>query len=136
MADLRHLVSRHFVFEDQQPARTDVDIGIRVNEVHTIDGRRSALVELTGNILHRQIPLAAEVQVLRHDIRHPLAKDAVFALLQQVLAESEQVVHAKIAHPADVQLQVLVQLATQALRLHTKPFSFLYKKPIVHIRLL
>ena len=103
--------------------------------MHTIDGRRSALVELTGDEFHRQIPLAAEFQVLHHHIRHPLAKDAVFALLQQVLAESKQVVHAKIAHPADVQLQVLVQLTPQALCLHAKPFSFLYKKPIVHIRL-
>ena len=62
--------------------------------MHAIDSRRSALVELTRDVLYCQVGFVAEVQFLHHHIRHPLAKDAIFALLQQFPAESEQVIDA------------------------------------------
>ena len=132
--DTRHLLVRHGILEDQQPAGADVYVRVRVNQMHTVDGRRSALVKLPGNELYRQVALAFQRYGVRHIIGNGLAKDAVTALLQQFLAEPEEVVHAQIAHLLDVQLEVFVQLVPQALRLYAKSFFLLNKKPFVHVK--
>ena len=57
MADTRHVGLGNGLIEDKQAGRADVDVGIGVNEMHAVDGRGCALVELTGNVLYRQIGL-------------------------------------------------------------------------------
>ena len=134
MADTRHVGLGNGLIEDKQAAGANVDVGIGVDEMHAVDGRGCALVELTGNVLYRQIGLPFQRQRLHDGVGHRLAKDAVFAFLHEVLTEAEEVVHAQVTQGADVQPEVLVQFASETLRLYSKSFSFLNKKPIVHIK--
>ena len=134
MTDARQVFIAQRVFEDKQAARTDVDIGIRVYQVHAVNGGRSALVELTGDVLHSQIALALQRQRIAYRVGYSLTENAVLTFLQQFIAEPEQVIHAQVAKLLKMQLQIFVQFAKQTLCLYAKSFPFLYKKTMIHIR--
>ena len=117
MADFGQLGVSHLVVEQQQFRRTDVDLRLRVDQPHAIDGRRGALVELSGQVLHGDIFASREVAGIGHGVGHHLAENRITALFQQLRREAEQVVDVQQAHFAQCEIQVCVQLAAQALGL-------------------
>ena len=131
MADLLQLGIGHLVVEQQQLRRTDVDLGLGVDQPHTVDSRRGALVELPGQVLHGDVFAAREVARVGHGVGHHLAENRVAALLQQFPAEAEQVVDAEQAHFAQFQIQVGIQLPAQALGLDPEAGQFFYENTIV-----
>ena len=131
MADLLQLGIGHLVLEQQQLRRTDVDLSLGVDQPHTVDSRRGALVELPGQVLHGDVFAAREVARVGHGVGHHLAENRVAALLQQFPAEAEQVVDAEQAHFAQFQIQVGIQLPAQALGLDPEAGQFFYENTIV-----
>ena len=134
MLNSRHLFGREVVGEDKQSAGTDVDVCIRVNQVDAVDSRRGALVELTGDELNSQISYSVQREGVHNRIGYDFTKNTVSALLQQFGSKTEQVVHTEVAQAGESQPKILVQLVPEALRLYAKPFFFLDKKTIIHIK--
>ena len=127
MGDALQHLRRHFRAKDQQAGAFDLDIGLRGNEVHAVYGRRSALVKLAGDVLHRQVRQAAEVQVAGDRVCDYLAEHAVAALLHQGFREAKKVVHVDEPERSQVQGQVLVQVGQQAGSLYPELLFLFYE---------
>ena len=106
------------VVEDQQAAAADVHLGRRVEQVDAVEGRRCPLVELAGNVFHGQVTAALQVEGVGHRIGDTFAEDRVAAALQQVIAESRQVVKIDQPEAADVHRQVFIEFFPEAFGLH------------------
>ena len=78
--------------KDQQAGALDLDVGLGVYQMYAVHGRRGSLVKLTGQILHGQ-------EFLSHGggvadlVGHRFSKNAVPALLQQLVGEAKEVVN-------------------------------------------
>ena len=79
-------------WEQQHAGALDADVGRRVDQVHAVFRRRGALVELAGQILHRQI-LAARGEAIAHYIGNRFAEHRIAALFKELQGEAEKVVH-------------------------------------------
>ena len=102
------------VIEDQQARTLDLDFRGGVDEVDAVHGRRSALVELAGDVLHGDVFLAVKRAGIGDRIGHHLAEDAVPALLQQFVGESEEVINVDEPQGLETEREVLVELCQQA----------------------
>ena len=123
------------VFEHDEPGALDFDLGFRIDQMDTVHGGGGPLVELAGNVFHGNVFLSLEVEAVGDRIRHHLAEHAVAALLQQVVGESEQVVHIEEPEGSQAQGKVFVELGEEAGCLHAELLFFLYKDaPVVHIQ--
>ncbi len=130
-ADLRELLLRHAVVEDEQLRRADAHVGRGVDQPHAVDGRGGALVELAGQELHGQELAALEVAAVGDRVGHHLAEDAVAAPLEQLLAEAEEVVDAQQAQTRDRKVEIGVQLAAQTLGLDLETRQLLDENTVV-----
>ena len=129
--DPRDLLVGHRAVEQQQLRRTDAHLGRRVDQPHAIHGRRGALVELAGKILHGDILLSREVARIGHAVGHHFAEDAVAGLFEQVLRKAEQIVNVQQPQFADIEVQVGVQFPAQAFGLDPETGMFFNKNPVV-----
>ena len=132
--DLRERLVRDGVLEDHQAGTLDLDVRFRVDQMDTVHGGGSPLVELAGDVFHGDVFLAGEREVVRDGVRHHFPEHAVAALLQQVVGEAEKVVHVDEPEGTQAQGEVLVELGEEARGLHAELLLFLYKDaPALHV---
>ena len=112
--------------EDQQTRALDANVRLGVYEVDAILGRRGALVELTGQILYREM-LAVQRIGIRNQIGHFLAEDRITALLQEFRSKAEKVVHFYEPQRTELQGEILIEIAEQALGLDSETIPLLHK---------
>ena len=124
------LVGRRCV-QQQQPRRADAHLGFGIDQPHAVDGRRSALVELSRQILHGQEFPPFEVAGVGHLVGLHLAEHPVTARFEQFGREAEQVVDVQQTQLREVQSEVLVQIVLQALGLDPKSGAFLDENTVV-----
>ena len=103
MADLRELLFAEVVVEYQQPGAAYLHVGGGVDKMHAVDRRGRPLVELAGDVLHREVFLPFERALVGHCVGDGLPEDRVSALLQQFVAEAEEVVDIEQAQAAQRQ---------------------------------
>jgi hypothetical protein len=84
------------------------------------------LVELTGEILYRQVWSMGKVALVRYGVCYSLAKDAVATLLKQLRCKTKEVIHIDIAQRLQVELEVLVELVLQTKSLYLKRGTLFY----------
>ena len=124
------LVGRRCV-QQQQPRRADAHLGFGIDQPHAVDGRRSAQIELSRQILHRQEFPPFEVAGVGHLVGLHLAEHPVTARFEQFGREAEQVVDVQQTQLREVQSEVLVQIVLQALGLDPKSGAFLDENTVV-----
>ncbi len=83
-----HPLVGEVVVEDQQAAAADVHLRGGVDEVHAVQGRGGALVELARDELHGQVAAARQVEVIDHRVGHAFAEHRIAALLQQLVGKA------------------------------------------------
>jgi hypothetical protein len=94
--------------KDEETARADLHLCIRVDEVHAVHSGRGALVELTRQVLYGEVLLASEVAIICDGVGYGLAEDAVAALLEQFWCKTKEVIHIDIAQRLEVELEIEV----------------------------
>ncbi len=130
-ADALHLLSGHRIVEDVETRGADAHIGLGVDQAHAIHGRSGPLVELARQALHGQVLRTRKVAAVRHAVRGRFAEHGITALFEQLLRKAEEVVDIQQAQRAQIEVQVVVQLAAQALGLHAEPRLLLDENSVV-----
>ena len=125
-----HRLLGKFRREDQQLRTLDLHLGRRIDQPHAVHGRSRSLVELSGQALHSQKAVAAQIARIRHGIGNHLAEDPVTALLQQFVRKTEQVVHVQQPQAVERKIQVGIQVAEQALGLDPEFGVFLNENTV------
>ena len=118
-ADTGQLFVCHAVVENQELRRTDAHVGRRVDQSYAIDRRSGPLVELPGQKLDSEVLAPRQIARIRHRIGDHLAEDRITTLFEQLGRESEQIVNVQQPQLGKMQIQIAVQLASQALGLDT-----------------
>ena len=137
LADFVQIAFRQVVIENEQAGGTDADVGMRIDQVDAVHGRRRPLVKLTGDVFDGQVFLAFQVAVVADPVGHDLTEHTVAGLFQQFVAESVQIVHIQQTQGLEMQGQILVKLLSQAARLHLETGIFFYKYSAgIHIAVL
>ena len=88
-----HLLVCHRLIEEQQTAALNRYLGLRIDEVNAIHGRRSTLVKLPRKVLHGKITAVVQRHLIAHRIGYALAEYAVTALGKQLVRKAEQVIY-------------------------------------------
>ena len=134
MPDAGESLLSSVVVEDKKPRTLDLHIGRRVDQVYAVHGGRSALVELAGNVLHGDVFPALQRPGVGDGVGHDLAENAVAALLQQLVGESEKVIYIDEPQGLEVEGEVLVELREKARGLHPELFPLLHEYTVaLHI---
>ena len=117
----------HRIVKDQQAGTLDLDVRRRVDQVHAVHGGRGPLVELARDVFHGDVLLPFQGKIVGHGIGHHFAEHAVAGPLEQVVRESEKVIHVDEPEGPEAQGQVLVELGKEARRFHPEPVFLFYE---------
>ena len=101
LLDASHILGRNALVEYIEARRFNLNLGIWLDKVYTIYGRSSALIELTWQELDSQEWHTLHIALIGNSISNHLAKDSVAATLQQLIAETEEVVNVDITELLD-----------------------------------